>query len=108
MESMEAATAGRAISGIHAAAQNVFERAGYGAQFILHAGHGIGVIQHDFPVDLPFDGRTLLENETYAIEPSLYVEGIGVFRFADTIAVTSSGPDPLTRATRDRAGLTLS
>jgi Xaa-Pro aminopeptidase len=107
-EAMEAATAGRAISGIHAAAQKVFERAGHGGHFILRAGHGIGVIQHDFPVDVPFDGRALLEDETYAIEPSLYVEGLGVFRFADTLAVTASGPDPLTRATRDRTELTLS
>jgi Xaa-Pro aminopeptidase len=108
LASMEAATAGRPISGIHAAAQEVFERAGNGAHFILRAGHGIGVIQHDFPVNVPFDGRALLENETYALEPSLYVEELGVFRFADTIAVTASGPNALTRATRDRAGLTLS
>jgi Xaa-Pro dipeptidase len=105
---MEAATAGRPISGIHAAAQRVFERTGNGAHFILRAGHGIGVIQHDFPVNVPFDGRALLENETYAVEPSLYIEELGAFRFADTIAVTASGPDALTRATRDRAGLTLS
>jgi Xaa-Pro dipeptidase len=107
MASMEAATASRPVSGIHAAAQRVFERAGHSAQFILRAGHGIGVIQHDFPVNVPFDDRSLLEGETYALEPSLYVEGLGVFRFADTIAVTASGADALTQASRDRAELTL-
>ena len=105
--SMEAATAGRPISGIHEAAQRVFDKAGHGAYFMLRAGHGIGVIQHDFPVNLPFDDRPLLEHETYALEPSLYVGGLGVFRFADTIAVTTSGADALTRASRDRTELTL-
>ncbi len=106
--SMAAAVAGRPISGIHSAAQKVFERAGHAAEFFLRAGHGIGVVQHDFPVDVPFDDRALLERETYAIEPALNIEKVGDFRFADTIAVTSSGCDPLTRASRNRKDLTLS
>jgi Xaa-Pro dipeptidase len=104
---MAAAAAGRPISGIHAAARKVFERAGYDVHYMMRACHGIGVIQHDFPVDAPFDDRPLLENETYALEPSLYVQGVGVFRFADTIAVTPCGAESLTRATRERAELTL-
>ena len=107
-QSMAAAVAGRPISGIHSAAQEVFERAGHAAQFFLRAGHGIGVVQHDFPVDVPFDDRALLERETYAIEPALNIENLGDFRFADTVAVTASGGDPLTRAPRNRKDLTLS
>jgi Xaa-Pro aminopeptidase len=107
-QSMAAAVAGQPISGIHSAAQKVFERAGYAEQFFLRAGHGIGVVQHDFPVDVPFDDRALLERETYAIEPALNIENVGDFRFADTIAVTASGSDPLTRAPRNRTELTLS
>jgi len=56
---------------------------------------------------VPFDNRPLLENEVYAVEPSLYVEGIGVFRFADTVAVGAASPEPLTTAALERSALSV-
>lgn len=105
---IHALVAGRQISGVHRAARMVFERAGCSSDFLLRAGHGIGVIQHDYPVDMPFDDRPLLEHEVYAIEPSLHVTGVGVFRYADTVAVGAVAPDPLTTADKDRAALSVS
>jgi len=104
---IEAVVAGRPISGIHEAAQRVFDAAGHGEQLRIRSGHGIGVIQHDFPVDVPFDGRPLLEREVYAVEPALYFPDFGVFRFADTVAVGATAPERLTTASKDRSALTL-
>ena len=70
---MEAAVAGRPVSGIHMAAQTVFDRAGYAQHFRLRSGHGVGVVIHDFPESLPFENRMLLEGEVYAIEPALFI-----------------------------------
>ncbi len=105
--SIDALVAGRPISGVHRAARLVFERAGCAADFVLRAAHGIGVIQHDFPVDVPFDDRPLLEHEVYAVEPSLHVGGLGVFRFADTVAVGATAPELLTTAERNRIALSV-
>lgn len=104
---IDAAVAGNPVAGIHMAAQRVFDDAGYGEHLRIRSGHGIGVVQHDFPTDLPYESRQLLEHEAYAVEPGLFFEDIGAFRFADTIAVGASAPEHLTRASKDRAALAL-
>jgi Xaa-Pro aminopeptidase/Xaa-Pro dipeptidase len=92
---------GRPASSVHAAAQAIFDRHGIGTALVLRAGHGIGVTLHDFPDDLPFDDRPLVENEVLAIEPGAYVGGLGGFRFADTVVVTPTGAEHLTRFPKD-------
>ena len=104
---IEAAVAGRTVAGIHLAAQAVFDREGFGSHLGLRAGHGIGVVQHDFPENLPYDGRALLERETYVVEPSLFLRDVGAFRFADAIVVGPGAPEELTKADKERAAQTL-
>ena len=104
---IDAAVAGRPVSGIHIAAQEVFEGNGYGAHFRLRAAHGIGGPMHDYPEDVAFNHRLLVENETYAIEPGLNVSNVGGFRFSDTIAVGETGPVQLGQATKERAQQSL-
>lgn len=104
---IETAVAGQPVSGIHAAAQNIIERAGFAEHSRLRSGHGIGVVIHDYPEDLPFNTRALLERETYAIEPGIYLPEIGGFRFADTVAIGTGSPERLTQATKQRAVQTL-
>jgi Xaa-Pro aminopeptidase len=99
--------AGRNVASIHAAAQRCFDEQGLGQHLHLRSGHGIGVTIHDFPEDLPFQDRALLANETYAVEPSLYIRDIGGFRFADTVAVGADAPEFLTASPRDRASLSI-
>jgi Xaa-Pro aminopeptidase len=105
---IDAAIAGRPVAGIHTAAQRVFDDAGFGEHLRIRSGHGIGVVQHDFPTDLPFENRLLLEHEAYAVEPGLFFADLGAFRFADTIAVGASAPEHITRASKERAALALS
>jgi Xaa-Pro aminopeptidase len=101
------ALAGRSVSAIDGAAQAVIERAGFAAHLLHRGGHGIGVVMHDFPEDVPFNPRPLIENEVYAVEPGLYVPGLGGFRFADTVVVGEHEPTRLTRATKERASQTI-
>jgi Xaa-Pro aminopeptidase len=105
--SLEAAVAGRAVSDIQAAARTIFERAGVIDSFFLRSAHGIGVVMHEFPHNVPLEDRLLLANETFNIEPGLSVEGVGGFRSADTVVIGTSAPQELMTAPRDRASQTL-
>lgn len=104
---IDAARPGQPVSGIQAAAHAVVEKYGFAQHFRLRAGHGIGVMMHDFPEDLPFADRPLEVGEAYAIEPGLYISGVGGFRFADIIAVTEGGAERITQTTKDPARLAL-
>ena len=101
-----AAVSGRSVAGIDAAAQVVIERAGFGEHVLHRGGHGIGIVMHDFPENVPFNPRPLLAGEVYAVEPGLYVPGTGGFRFADVVVV-GDAPELLTRAPKDIASQTI-
>jgi Xaa-Pro aminopeptidase len=95
-----AAVTGRPVSGIDAAAQSVIEAGGCG-KFIRHrTGHGMGILGHEYPEDMAFNNRALLENEVYSAEPGIYVYGLGGFRMDDTVVVGRS-PEILTKAPKD-------
>jgi Xaa-Pro aminopeptidase len=101
-----AAITGHPVSGIDEAAQAVREKAGFG-EYILHrTGHGIGVLGHEFPEDMAFNTRALLEREVYSAEPGLYMFGLGGFRHDDTVVVGAT-PEVLTKAPKDLKNQTI-
>lgn len=103
---IEACVTGAPMSGIDAAAQAVFEKAGL-AQHILHrTGHGMGTILQRFPEDMAFNHRPLLAGEVYSAEPGIYIWGLGGFRHDDTIVV-GQPPESLTKAPRDLKSQTV-
>jgi Xaa-Pro aminopeptidase len=104
---LEAAAPGLPVSGIQRAAERVFERTRWADLFRLRAGHGIGVALHDFPHDMAFEGRPLEKDETYAIEPGIYLPHLGAMRFADTVVIGTGGAEQLTRAPKDRRSLSI-
>lgn len=84
---VDAARTGNPVSAIDAAAQAVIEKAGF-AEYIKHrTGHAIGIVHHEYPEDMAFSFRPLLDDEVYSAEPGLYVYGIGGFRLDDTVVV---------------------
>ncbi|MBU6498073.1 MAG: M24 family metallopeptidase, partial [Rhodospirillales bacterium] len=101
-----AAVTGAPVSAIDAAAQGVIEQAGFGAHILHRTGHGIGVIGHEFPEDMAFNNRPLLDREVYSAEPGLYVYGLGGFRHDDTVVV-GAVPEVLTRAPKDLRSQTI-
>jgi len=82
-----AAKTGNPVSAIDAAAQAVIEKAGFAEHIKHRTGHAIGVVHHEYPEDMAFSFRPLLDNEVYSAEPGLYVYGIGGFRLDDTVVV---------------------
>lgn len=82
-----AAVTGQPVSGIDSAAQAEIEKAGFG-DFIKHrTGHAIGIVHHEYPEDMAFNHRPLLDNEVYSAEPGVYAYGVGGFRLDDTVVV---------------------
>lgn len=97
---------GRPLSGVDAAAQAVFQAHGF-APFVNHrTGHGIGVAGHEFPDDMPFNPRSLLEREVYSAEPGIYIPGLGGFRHDDTVFV-GDAPEVVTHTPKDIASQTI-
>lgn len=101
-----AAITGNPVSAIDEAALAVIEKAGFGQHVLHRTGHGIGVLGHEFPEDMAFNTRPLLEREVYSAEPGLYVFGLGGFRHDDTVVVGAT-PEVLTRAPKDLASQTV-
>jgi Xaa-Pro aminopeptidase len=101
-----AAVAGNPIWTIDAAAQDVIERAGFGELICHRTGHGLGLSEHDFPIDTAFNDSALLERMLFSVEPGLYEYGLGGFRHDDTVLVGSE-PEVLTTTPKDLAAQTI-
>jgi Xaa-Pro aminopeptidase len=102
-----ALVAGTTMSDVDAAAQRVFERRGYGDRVIHRTGHGIGLAGHEYPDDIAFNHRPLLENEVFSCEPGIYLYGIGGFRHDDTVIVRQGRPEITTRFPKDLESQTV-
>lgn len=97
---IEAAVTGQPVCGIDAAAQAVIEKAGFGELIMHRTGHGMGTLGHEFPEDMAFNTRPLMEREVYSAEPGLYRWGLGGFRHDDTVVVGAT-PETITNAPKD-------
>ncbi len=96
--SIEQMVAGNAVQDIDAAARAVFARTGFHENVLHRTGHGVGQVGHEYPGDMPFNSRALLENEVYSAEPGIYLPGVGGFRIDDTVVVGADAPRVLTKA----------
>ncbi len=90
---------------VDAAARDIIEAAGYGANFGHGTGHGVGLNIHEGPRL----SRTGSEEELQAgmvvtVEPGIYIPGWGGVRIEDTVLVTSGGCEVLCRTGK---GLTI-
>jgi Xaa-Pro aminopeptidase len=111
VEAQDAAAAvfveGATAADVDAAAQAVFERRGFGDRVIHRTGHGIGLAGHEYPDDIAFNYRALVENEVWSCEPGIYLYGVGGFRHDDTIIVKRGRPEITTRFPRDLESQTV-
>jgi Xaa-Pro aminopeptidase len=88
---------GRDAREAHRRAVEVARDRGY--EYVHETGHSIGTDIHEPPLIDEAPEPILLEtNMVVAIEPGLYVEGIGGARFENTILITEEDPIELTRA----------
>lgn len=90
-----AARPGATGSDIDRATRKVMEDAGYGKYYLHPAGHGTGFNYHEsIPTLSPSSQDVLKENMVIAIEPGLYVPGVGGLRKELNVLVTPHGGVP--------------
>jgi Xaa-Pro aminopeptidase len=99
---------------LHAIVCDVFEGAGHRTQrtgpgddpeagFQFSLGHGVGLAVHEAP-SLGLAGvDALVAGDVVAMEPGLWVQGIGEVRFEDLLLVTGDGAETLNRYPFDLA-----
>jgi len=88
---------GVACAEIDQAANGFLAEQGCGG-FLLHrTGHGFGLGNHEGPWVAAGSPDVLAENMLISVEPGLYVPDLGGFRHSDTVLVTASGYECLTR-----------
>jgi Xaa-Pro aminopeptidase len=62
-----------------------------------HSGHGIGAAYHEAPRIVPYDTTVLEAGMVIALEPGVYVPGLGGARVEDVVLVTHDGCEVLTQ-----------
>jgi Xaa-Pro aminopeptidase len=88
---------------VDAAVRGHFEASGLAAFFPSHSGHGLGLGHPEPPYLVPESNEVLQPGDVVALEPGLYVPGVGGMRFERNYHITADGHETLTR---HRLGLT--
>ncbi|MFB6177975.1 MAG: M24 family metallopeptidase, partial [Halobaculum sp.] len=85
---VEAVAPGVTAGEVDAAAREVIEDAGFGAEFIHRTGHGVGLDVHEEPFIVAGNDRELEPGMVFSVEPGIYLpEEFGV-RIEDLVVVT--------------------
>ena len=95
---MEKARAGVCGADIHAAAQQVISRAGYGPYFGHGFGHSLGVEIHEAPNAAPGNTNPMPEGVVISAEPGIYLPGRFGVRIEDVIILRQDGCENITLA----------
>ena len=93
---------------IDAAVRGHFAANGLDGHFPSHTGHGLGLGHPEPPYLVPESIETLQAHDVVALEPGLYLPGVGGMRFERNYLTTDCGHETLTRhqlALRPRAEL---
>jgi Xaa-Pro aminopeptidase len=94
---------GRGVSGrdADAAAREVIDSAGWGAEFGHGLGHGIGLEVHEAPYASTVSTDTLEAGNVLSCEPGIYVPGRAGVRIEDMVLITDEGRERLTHVGKE-------
>ncbi len=81
--------------------RDYFDREGIRETWRHHVGHGLGMEVHEAPFLDIGDSRVMQPGMVFSVEPGIYVPGLGGFRHSDTVAITDTGIELMTRYPRD-------
>jgi Xaa-Pro aminopeptidase len=91
-ESLKPGTPARDVD---AAVRGHFASLGLDHYFPTHSGHGLGLGHPEPPYFVPASSDTLQAGDVVALEPGLYVDGVGGMRFERNYLITPEGPETL-------------
>lgn len=92
--------AGVTAKEVDLASRAVFEKYDIAIYANHRTGHGLGLSEHEEPY-LRFDNELILEpGMVFTVEPGIYIPGIGGFRHSDTLIVTETGCELITKYER--------
>jgi Xaa-Pro aminopeptidase len=86
---------GIAARDVDAAVRGHFASLGLAHAFPSHSGHGLGLGHPEPPYFVPESTDTLQAGDVVALEPGLYIEGVGGMRFERNYFVTADGFETL-------------
>lgn len=89
---------GRLMSDVDKAVRDFITEKGYGDYIIHRTGHGLGITGHEAPFLAEGYERLLEKNMVISVEPGIYIPGLGGFRHSDTVLITETGYQKLTKA----------
>ena len=98
---------GTNMSDIDKRVRNLIIEKGYTDNIIHRTGHGLGITGHEAPFLAEGYNRPLEKNMVISVEPGIYVPGIGGFRHSDTVLITKTGYQKLTKAPETLEELTI-
>ena len=91
---------GASSATLDSVARSSLTAAGLGQEFTHGLGHGVGLQIHEPPFLGPRATGSIAAGMTITVEPGAYLPGRGGVRIEDTLAVTASGAQVLTEASR--------
>lgn len=86
---------------VDAAAREYLAGHGYRAEFFHRLGHGIGIDVHERPFLSQLDETVIQNGMTFAVEPSLWLDGHHFVRVEDVVVVTEEGGRSLNETPTD-------
>ena len=86
---------------IHNKAAEIIAEAGYGEYFNHGLGHGVGLEVHEGPGLGTRSSDPLKAGNVVTDEPGIYIRGYGGVRIEDTVLVTETGAETLTKFPKD-------
>ena len=101
LAAIEAVRPGISAGRVDRAARDVLKRARLDKSFVHSTGHGLGLEIHEPPRIGQKDKTRLEKGMTITIEPGVYIEGFCGIRIEDTVLVTATGCEVLTRTPKD-------